>query len=154
MIRFGGLKRRASQRQLFLKPTDDDLIRFIRLQSLRLPRCQIPLLHECLGVFLAHLTQVFAYVFIVLKGPYRAFDPRYRAVSLGLNADPLRFWSAVKLGMMKPTLAAAAAVGIGVSIAQYVPTAAAAARVGFIMPSFTADQKRKGSALRPSDTAR
>ena len=32
------------------------------------------------GVFLAHLTQVFAYVFIVLKGPYRAFDPRYRAV--------------------------------------------------------------------------
>ena len=42
-----------------------------------------------LGVFLAHLTPVFAYVFIVLKGPYRAFDPRYRAVSLGLNADPL-----------------------------------------------------------------
>lgn len=75
-----------------------------------------------LGVFLAHLTPVFAYVFIVLKGPYRAFDPRYRAVSLGLNADPLRFWSAVKLGMMKPALAAAAAVGIGVSIAQYVPT--------------------------------
>ena len=48
-----------------------------------------------LGVFLAHLTPVFAYVFIVLKGPYRAFDPRYRAVSLGLNADPLRFWSTV-----------------------------------------------------------
>ena len=42
-----------------------------------------------LGVFLAHLTPVFAYVFIVLKGPYRAFDPRYRAVSLGLNADQL-----------------------------------------------------------------
>ncbi len=74
------------------------------------------------GVFLVHLTPVFAYVFIVLKGPYRAFDPRYRAVSLGLNADPLRFWSGVKLGMMKPALAASAAVGIGVSIAQYVPT--------------------------------
>lgn len=75
-----------------------------------------------LGVFLAHLTPVFAYVFIVLKGPYRAFDPRYRAVALGLNADNYRFWSMVKLAMMKPTLAAAAAVGIGVSIAQYVPT--------------------------------
>lgn len=74
------------------------------------------------GVFLAHLTPVFAYVFIVLKGPYRAFDPRYRAVALGLNADNYRFWSVVKLAMMKPTLAAAAAVGIGVSIAQYVPT--------------------------------
>ena len=75
-----------------------------------------------LGVFLAHLTPVFAYVFIVLKGPYRAFDPRYRAVALGLNADNYRFWTVVKLAMMKPTLAAAAAVGIGVSIAQYVPT--------------------------------
>jgi putative thiamine transport system permease protein len=75
-----------------------------------------------LGVFLAHLTPVFAYVFIVLKGPYRAFDPRYRAVALGLNADNYRFWSVVKLAMMKPALAAAAAVGIGVSIAQYVPT--------------------------------
>jgi putative thiamine transport system permease protein len=73
------------------------------------------------GVFLAHLTPVFAYVFIVLKGPYRAFDPRYRSVSLGLNTDQYRFWSSVKLAMMKPALAAAAAVGIGVSIAQYVP---------------------------------
>ena len=74
------------------------------------------------GVFLAHLTPVFAYVFIVLKGPYRAFDPRYRSVSLGLNTDPYRFWSSVKLAMMKPAMAAAAAVGIGVSVAQYVPT--------------------------------
>ena len=74
------------------------------------------------GVFLAHLTPVFAYVFIVLKGPYRAFDPRYRSVSLGLNTDQYRFWLSVKLAMMKPALAAAAAVGIGVSIAQYVPT--------------------------------
>ena len=73
------------------------------------------------GVFLAHLTPVFAYVFIVLKGPYRAFDPRYRSVSLGLNTDQYRFWSSVKLAMMKPALAAAGAVGIGVSIAQYVP---------------------------------
>ena len=74
------------------------------------------------GVLLSHLTQVFAYVFIVLKGPYRAFDPRYRSVSLGLNTDQYRFWSSVKLAMMKPAIAAAAAVGIGVSIAQYVPT--------------------------------
>lgn len=74
------------------------------------------------GVFLSHLTPVFAYVFIVLKGPYRAFDPRYRSVSLGLNTDKYRFWSSVKIGMMKPAITAAAAVGIGVSIAQFVPT--------------------------------
>jgi putative thiamine transport system permease protein len=73
------------------------------------------------GVFLVHLTPVFAYVFIVLKGPYRAFDPRYRSVSLGLNTDRYRFLLNVKLGMLKPAIAAAAAVGIGVSIAQFVP---------------------------------
>ena len=43
-------------------------------------------------------------------------------MSLGLNADNYRFLSVVKLAMLKPALAAAAAVGIGVSIAQYVPT--------------------------------
>lgn len=73
------------------------------------------------GVFLSTLTPVFAYVFIVMKGPYRAFDPRYRSVSLGLNASAWKFWLEVKLPLMKPVIAAAAAVGVGVSIAQYVP---------------------------------
>jgi putative thiamine transport system permease protein len=75
-----------------------------------------------LGVFLAHLTPVFAYVFIVLKGPYRAFDPRYRSVSLGLNTERYQFWLGIKLALLKPAVTAAAAVGIGVSIAQYVPS--------------------------------
>lgn len=74
-----------------------------------------------LGVFLAHLTPVFAYVFIALEGPYRAFDSRYRSVSLGLNTSSSRFWLAVKMPLMKPVLAAVAAIGVGVSIAQYVP---------------------------------
>ena len=74
------------------------------------------------GVFLAHLTPVFAYVFIVLKGPYRAFDPRYRSASLGLNTDRYKFWLIIKMALLKPALAAAAAVGIGVSIAQYIPS--------------------------------
>ncbi len=72
------------------------------------------------GVFLAHLTPVFAYVFIVLKGPYRAFDPRFRSVSLGLNASTMRFWAAVKMPLLKPVLLAAAAIGIGVGVGQYV----------------------------------
>ena len=74
------------------------------------------------GVYLAHLSPVFAYVFIVLAGPYRAFDPRYRSLSLGLNTSNWRFWTAIKLPIMKPALTAAAAVGIGVSIAQFVST--------------------------------
>jgi putative thiamine transport system permease protein len=74
-----------------------------------------------LGLFLAHLMQVFAYVFIVLQGPYRAFDPRYKSVSLGLNPSNWRFWLAIKAPLLKPVLAAALAVGFAVGIAQYVP---------------------------------
>lgn len=74
------------------------------------------------GILLCHLTPVFAYVFIALKGPYRAFDPRYRSVSTGLNTSQFRFWLSVKQAMLKPSIASSAAVGIGVSMAQYVPT--------------------------------
>ncbi len=73
------------------------------------------------GLFLAHFTPVFAYVFIVLKGPYRAFDPRFRAVAHGLNAGALRFWLGVKAPLMKAALATAAAVGFSVSMVQFVP---------------------------------
>jgi putative thiamine transport system permease protein len=74
-----------------------------------------------LGVFLGHLTPVFAYVFIVVKGPYRAFDPRYRWVSFGLNTSDGRFWLTIKMPLLKPALAASAAVGVAVSITQFVP---------------------------------
>ncbi len=79
------------------------------------------------GVYLAHLTAVFAYIFITLSGPYRAFDPRYRSVSLGLNATALRFLMRVKLPLLAPVLAASAAIGVAVSIAQYVPVQLVAA---------------------------
>ncbi len=73
------------------------------------------------GLYLAHLTFVFAYVFIVLKGPYRAFDPRFRSVALGLDTTRARFWLRIKAPLLKPALLAAGAVGFAVSMAQYVP---------------------------------
>jgi putative thiamine transport system permease protein len=73
------------------------------------------------GLFLVHLTAVFAYVFVVLKGPYRAFDPRFRSVSLGLNTTAVRFWLRVKAPLLRAPLAAAGAVGFAVSMAQFVP---------------------------------
>ena len=74
------------------------------------------------GVLLAHLAFVFAYVAIVLAGPYRAFDPRWRSVSHGFNTSAWRFWWRVKLPLLRPALAAAAAVGFAVSMAQYLPS--------------------------------
>jgi putative thiamine transport system permease protein len=79
------------------------------------------------GLFLAHLAFVFAYVFIMLKDPYRSFDPRYRAVSLGLNTTRLRFWLRIKAPLLKPALLAAGAVGFAVSMAQFVPAQLVAA---------------------------
>lgn len=73
------------------------------------------------GLFLAHFAAVFAYVFIVLKGPYRAFDPRFRAVAHGLNAGAWRFWAAVKAPLMKAPMLIATAVGFSVSMVQFVP---------------------------------
>ncbi len=73
------------------------------------------------GLWLAHFTAVFAYVFVVLKGPYRAFDPRWRAVAQGLNSRPLHFWLYLKAPLLKAPLLMAAAIGFSVSIVQFVP---------------------------------
>ena len=58
---------------------------------------------------------------IVLKGPYRAFDQRYRSVAHGLNASAWRFWLAVKAPILRPALAGAASVSFAVAIAQFIP---------------------------------
>ena len=73
------------------------------------------------GLFLAHFTPVFAYVFLVLQGPYRAFDPRFRAAAHGLNASAFKFWAKIKAPLLKAPLAMAAAIGFAVSIVQFVP---------------------------------
>jgi putative thiamine transport system permease protein len=73
------------------------------------------------GLFLVHLTPVLAYAFIVLQGPYRAFDARLAAVSRSLGASPLRTWVAVKLPLLRAPLATALAVGFAVSLVQFVP---------------------------------
>ena len=73
------------------------------------------------GLFLAHLTPVAAYVLIVLAGPYRAFDRRYVAAARALAASKLSAWRRVKLPLLKAPLLSATAIGVAVSIAQFVP---------------------------------
>ena len=73
------------------------------------------------GLFLAHLTAVFAYAVLVLREPYRGFDRRFRAAAHGLNAGHWRFWHAVKLPLLKAPLLTAGAIGFSVSMAQFVP---------------------------------
>jgi putative thiamine transport system permease protein len=80
-----------------------------------------------MGLFLVHLAPVLAYVFIVLVGPYRGFDCRFRAVASGLNVGGARFWWSIKLPLLRAPLALALAIGFAVSMAQFVNAQLAAA---------------------------
>ncbi|MBK8458004.1 MAG: ABC transporter permease [Phyllobacteriaceae bacterium] len=69
-----------------------------------------------------HLVFVLPYVFLSLSDPWRAFDRRYEAVAFGLGRSRTRMLLTVKLPMLAPALATAAAVGFAVSIGLYLPT--------------------------------
>jgi putative thiamine transport system permease protein len=79
------------------------------------------------GLFLAHLLPVTAYVFIMLQGPYRGYDRRWKTVGQGLGAAGLKFNCDVKWPMLKGPLLSAAAVGFAVSSAQFIGAQLAAA---------------------------
>ena len=59
---------------------------------------------------------------LTLSPAYQGFDPRYARVSASLGHGPWRFLIFVKWPLLRRALAASAAVGFAVSVAQYVPT--------------------------------
>lgn len=65
---------------------------------------------------------VFPYVMIALSDPWRALDPRLDRTAAALGAGPWRRLFRVKLPVLLAPLATAAAIGIAVSVAQYLPT--------------------------------
>jgi putative thiamine transport system permease protein len=74
------------------------------------------------AVIWAHLVYVLPYVFLSLTDPWRAFDRRYERSALSLGRSRLRVFWAIKLPMLLAPLAIAAAIGIAVSVGQYLPT--------------------------------
>lgn len=74
------------------------------------------------AVIWAHLLLVFPYVMIALSGPWRALDPRLSRAAAALGAGPWRRLWAVKLPALAVPLAVAAAIGMAVSVAQFLPT--------------------------------
>ncbi|MGY4876975.1 ABC transporter permease [Vreelandella aquamarina] len=73
-------------------------------------------------VVAGHLLFVLPYVYLSLAEPYRRLDPRwlYTAQSLGVSRN-LAFWR-VRLPLLLAPLLTAFAVGLAVSIGQYLPT--------------------------------
>ena len=73
-------------------------------------------------VIAAHLVFVLPYVFLSLGDPWRAWDTRYGTVAAGLGASASRVLWAVRLPMLLGPLLTASAIGVAVSVGQYLPT--------------------------------
>ncbi|TMV94577.1 ABC transporter permease [Thioclava sp. BHET1] len=71
------------------------------------------------AVIWAQLLFVFPYVMIALTGPWRALDPGLTASAASLGAGPMRRLFRVKLPVLSAPLMTAAAIGVAVSVAQY-----------------------------------
>jgi putative thiamine transport system permease protein len=75
-----------------------------------------------ISVMFAHLVFILPYMFLSLADPYRRFDRRMLHVAAGLGMGYWRRLFQVRLPMMIGPLLTALAVGIAVSIGQYLPT--------------------------------
>lgn len=75
-----------------------------------------------LAVIWGHVIFVFPYVMIALAGPWRALDPTLIRAAASLGAGPVRRLIRIKLPVLIAPVLTAAAIGIAVSVAQYLPT--------------------------------
>lgn len=73
-------------------------------------------------VIAAHLVFVLPYMFLVLAGPFRNWDDRRARVGMTLGAGPGRVFWALRLPMLLGPVMVACAIGIAVSVGQYLPT--------------------------------
>ncbi|MEI8609553.1 thiamine ABC transporter permease, partial [Enterovibrio sp. Hal110] len=70
----------------------------------------------------AHVFFAFPYVYLSLDGPWRSYDEGLTRVALSLGKSPLRVWLKIKMPILLPAIVFAWAIGISVSLAQYLPT--------------------------------
>ena len=92
------------------------------LPGLQFGFLQVGLGPGLLAVGWAQLLFVFPYVLLVLVGPWRGFDAQITRQAASLGAGPLRRLLRVKLPVLLAPVLAAGAIGVAVSIAQYLPT--------------------------------
>ncbi|WP_237485514.1 ABC transporter permease [Vibrio hippocampi] len=73
-------------------------------------------------VYWSHVFFAFPYVYLALDGPWSSYDHRLTQAALSLGKSPLQSWFKVKLPQLLPAVLFAWAIGISVSLAQYLPT--------------------------------
>lgn len=74
------------------------------------------------GLLWVHTLVVLPYSFITLQPAWRSFDARFEHTALALGRSRWVFWWRVKWPLLAAPLAAAAAVGFAVSVAQFLAT--------------------------------
>lgn len=75
-----------------------------------------------LPVMAAHLVFVLPYVFLSLADPFRAWDSRIGTIATALRASPDGVLWRVRLPMLSRPILTAVAVGLAVSVGQYLAT--------------------------------
>lgn len=96
-------------------------------QTAFLPGLQILMLNlglseGVLPVMFAHIVFVLPYVFLSLSDSWRAWDSRYGQAALSLGSSPSGVLFRVRMPMLLAPVLTAIAVGISVSVGQYLPT--------------------------------
>ncbi|MFT6984808.1 MAG: putative thiamine transport system permease protein [Psychromonas sp.] len=92
------------------------------LFGLQIATILVPQSHYYLWVIWAHIIFAFPYIYLALNGAYKSYDKRLDKVALSLGLKPFKVWWKIKRPLLMPAILIAWAVGISVSLAQYLPT--------------------------------
>lgn len=82
----------------------------------------LPGQHYWLWVSWSHLIFVFPYMYLALDGAWRSYDCRLDQCSRSLGLTAWQTWWRVKRPQVQPAIIFGLAIGISVSLAQYLPT--------------------------------
>ncbi|MGF1684784.1 ABC transporter permease [Photobacterium minamisatsumaniensis] len=78
--------------------------------------------HFIVWVIWSHIFFVFPYMYLALDGPWRSYDNRLDQCAKSLGLTSWQTWWRVKRPLIMPAIYMAMAVGMSVSLAQYLPT--------------------------------
>ena len=92
------------------------------LPGLQILMIQIGAAQGVLPVVATHLVFVLPYVFLALAGPFRAFDARYATIGSAMGASDTKILLRIRLPMLLAPVLTALAVGMAVSVGQYLAT--------------------------------
>lgn len=92
------------------------------LQGLVQLQAQLAITPGKLPVILGHCLFVLPYMFLSLAESYRRLDPRWSQLSASLGQSPAMTFLRVRVPMLLAPIAVALAIGLAISIGQYLPT--------------------------------